>query len=169
MWSRWNHKSYNKQMQRKIIRLDYWVGKMMHWEMSKKFRFSRMNKWYIHNKATVLENDTHKLLWDFDIKTGHVISARRPDFILTKKGRVDFPSRLMTESNLKNVKRRIGTSTLLRNCTKLWNMKETIVLIIISAYCSVSKGLIKGLEDLEVGEWVETIQIAALLITAKIM
>ena len=44
-----------------------------------------MNKWYIHNPAPVLENDTHKLLWDFDIQTGHLISDRRPDLIVINK------------------------------------------------------------------------------------
>ena len=29
--------------------------------------------------ASVLENDIHKLLWDFDIQMDHVISAGRPD------------------------------------------------------------------------------------------
>ena len=27
-------------------------------------------------------NDTHKLLWDFDIQTDHLISARKPDLII---------------------------------------------------------------------------------------
>ena len=31
------------------------------------------------NPATVLENDSHKLLWDFDIQTDHLIPTRRPD------------------------------------------------------------------------------------------
>ena len=33
----------------------------------------------MHNAAPVQENATHKLLWDFDIHTDHIISARRPD------------------------------------------------------------------------------------------
>ena len=33
----------------------------------------------MHNPAPVLENDTNKFLWDFDIHTDHLISARRPD------------------------------------------------------------------------------------------
>ena len=33
----------------------------------------------MHNPAPVIENNTHKLLWDFDIHTDHLISARRPD------------------------------------------------------------------------------------------
>ena len=36
----------------------------------------------MHNPAPVLENDTHKLLWDFDIQTDHLISTRRPDLII---------------------------------------------------------------------------------------
>ena len=36
----------------------------------------------MHNPAAVLENDTHTLLWDLDIQTDHLISARRPDLIV---------------------------------------------------------------------------------------
>ena len=39
----------------------------------------------MYNPTPVLENDTHKLLWDFDIQTDHLISARRPDLIIIKK------------------------------------------------------------------------------------
>ena len=35
----------------------------------------------MHNPAPVLENDSHKLLWDFNIQTDHLILARRPDLI----------------------------------------------------------------------------------------
>ena len=36
----------------------------------------------MHNPASVLENDTHKLLWDFDIQMDHLVSARRLDLII---------------------------------------------------------------------------------------
>ena len=62
-----------------------WVGKVIHWEMCKKFKFDHTNKWYMHNQAPVLENDTHKLLSDFDIQRDHLISARRPDLIIINK------------------------------------------------------------------------------------
>ena len=39
------------------------------------------------NPASVLKNDTHKPLWDFDIKTDHRISARRSDIIVINKKR----------------------------------------------------------------------------------
>ena len=46
-----------------------------------------------------------------------------------------------------------------RELKKLWNMKATIVPIVIYAFGTVTKGLLKGLEDLEVGSRVETIQL----------
>ena len=39
----------------------------------------------MHNPAPVLENYTHKLLWDFNIQTHHLIPARRPDLIIINK------------------------------------------------------------------------------------
>ena len=48
-------------------------------------------------------------------------------------------------------------------------MKVTIIPIVIDALGTVTKGLLKGHEDLEVGGQVETIQTTALLRTARIL
>ena len=48
-------------------------------------------------------------------------------------------------------------------------MKVTIVPIVIDALGTKTKGLFKGMEDLEVGGRVETIQTTALLRTARIL
>ena len=48
-------------------------------------------------------------------------------------------------------------------------MKVTIVPIVIGAFGTVTKELLKGLEDLEVGGRVETIQATPLLRTARIL
>ena len=48
-------------------------------------------------------------------------------------------------------------------------MKVTIVPIVIGALSTVTKGLLKGLEDLEIGGRVETIQTTALLRRARIL
>ena len=44
------------------------VGKVIHWEMFKKFKFDHTSKWYLQNPASVQENDTHKPLWDLTYK-----------------------------------------------------------------------------------------------------
>ena len=63
----------------------YCVGKLIHWEMCKKFKFDHADKWYTHNPEPVQGNDTHKFLWDFDIKTDHLISTRKPDLIIINR------------------------------------------------------------------------------------
>ena len=48
-------------------------------------------------------------------------------------------------------------------------MKVTIVPIVIGALGTMTKGLLKGLDDLEVGGRVETIQMTALVRKARIL
>ena len=149
------------------------IGKVVHWEMCRKFQFDYTNKWYMHNPAPVLENDTHKLLWDFNIQTDHLIPARRPDLIIiNKKNRtckiVEFAVPVDPRINLKESEKKNKYLDLARALKKLWNMKVTIVPIVIGALGTITIGLLKGLEDLKVGGRVETMQTIALLRTARI-
>ena len=48
-------------------------------------------------------------------------------------------------------------------------MKVTIVPILIGALDTITKGLLKALDDFEIGRRVETIQTTALLRTARIL
>ena len=50
-----------------------WVGKVIHEELCKKLKFDHKNKWYMHNLESVLENETHKLLWNFEIHMDLII------------------------------------------------------------------------------------------------
>ena len=142
--------------------------------MCKKLKFDHTNKWYILNPAPVLENNTHKLPWDFDIHTDHLISARRPDLIIiTKKKRtckiVDFTVPADHRIKLKEYEKKDKYLDLARELKKLWNMQVTIIPIVIGAFGTVTKGLLKGLEDWEVGRRVETIQTTTSLRTARIL
>ena len=56
--------------------------------MCRKFQFDHTNKWYMQNPAPVLENDSYKLLWDFNIQTDHLIPARKPDLIIMNKRKI---------------------------------------------------------------------------------
>ena len=48
-------------------------------------------------------------------------------------------------------------------------MKVTIIPIVVDAFGTVTKGLLKGMENLKVGGREETIQTTALLKTARIL
>ena len=58
---------------------------------------------------------------------------------------------------------------LARELKKLWNLRMAIIPIVIGAFETVTKGLLKGMEDMEVGRRVETIQTTTLLKTARIL
>ena len=153
-----------------------WVGKGIHWEMSKKFKFDHTNKGYMHNPASILENDTHKLLCDFDLQTANLISARRPELIVIKKNNkkrtckfVDFAVPADHRIKLKESEKKDKYLDLARELKKLWKMKVTIIPIVIGAFGTDGKGLLEGLEDLEVGGRVESIQTTTLLIMARIL
>ena len=126
------------------------IGKVIHWEMCKKFKFDHTNKWYMHNPTPVLENNTHKLLWDFDIQTNPLISARRPDLIIVNKNKrickiVNFAVPADHRIKLKECKKKDKYLNLTRKLKKLWNMKVTIVPIVIGTFGTITKGLLKGM------------------------
>ena len=159
----------------KVVQKEYktrydWVGKVIHWELCKKLKFDHTNKWYMHHPDSVLENGTYTLLWDFEIQTNHLISARRPDLIIMNKNEIicrilDFAVPAKTKESEKRNK----YLDLAKDFKKHWNMKVTILLIVIGALGTVTKGLVQGLEDLEITGRVKAVQTTALLRLARML
>ena len=128
----------------------------------------------MHNPEPVLENDTHKLLWDFDTNESTYLGPKTRSYNNQQKKKkickiVDFAVPADHRIKLKEYEKRDKYLDLARELKKLWNMKVTIIPIVIGVFSTVTKGLLKGLEDLEVGDRVETIQTTALLKTARIL
>ena len=124
----------------------------------------------MHNPASLLENETHKLLWDFEIQTDHLISTRRPDLIKINKKEitcrfVDFAVPAGHRVKLKESEKNDKYLDLARELKKLRNMKVTIIPIVIGAFGTVTKRL----EDLEITGRVKTVQTTALLRSARIL
>ena len=114
------------------------------------------------------------LLCNFNIQTDHLIPARRPDLIINNKKKrickiVDFAAPADHRINLKECEKKDKYLDLARELKKLWNMIVTFVPIVIGAFGTITKGLLKGLEDLEFGRRVETVQMTALLRTFRIL
>ena len=108
----------------------------------------------MHNPTFVLEIETHKLLWDFEIQSDHLILAWRPDFKIINKNMwtcriVDFAVPVDRRLNLKEREKKDKYLDLAGELKRLWNMKVMVILIVISALGTVTKGLVQGLEDLE--------------------
>ena len=92
----------------------------------------------------VLENDTHKLLWDFNIQNDHLIPARRPDLIIINKKRGKLQNcRLCCPGgpwiDVKECEKKDKYLDLAREFKKLWNMKVMIVpIVIVIFFCFLS-------------------------------
>ena len=61
------------------------MGKVIHWELCKKFKSDHTTKWYKHKQAPFLENEMHKILWDLKIEADYLIPARRTDVVIINK------------------------------------------------------------------------------------
>ena len=116
----------------------------------------------------------HKLLWDFEAQTNHLILVRWPDIIIINKKKrtckiMNFAVPADHRVKLKESEKKDKYLNLAREPKKLRNMKVKFIPIVIGALGTVIKGLVQGLEDLEIREWVETIQTTALLRSARIL
>ena len=71
----------------------------------------------MHNPESVLENETHKILWDIEIQIDHLISARWPVIVNKKRTCriVDFAVPLDYEIKQKESEREINTKILQEN------------------------------------------------------
>ena len=82
---------------------------------------------------------------------------------------VDFAVPVDHRIKLKECEKKDKYRDLARELKKLWNRNVMIVPIVIGAFGTVTKRFLKGLEDLEFGGRMETIQTTALLKTARIL
>ena len=86
-----------------------------------------------------------------------------------KREIVDFAVSADHRIKLKECEKKDKYFYLAKELKKLWNMKLTVIPIVIGAFGTVTKGLLKGLEDFEISGRVEIIQTTALLKTARIL
>ena len=96
-----------------------------------------------------------------EIATYKAIAVRPPTTHHEKKKRtckfVDFSVQADHWIKLKECEKKDKYLDLARELKKLWNMLFTITPVVIGPFGTVTKRLLKGLEDLEVDERVETV------------
>ena len=70
---------------------------------------------------------------------------------------------------LKESKKRDTCLDLAKELKKLWNVKVTVILILIGALGAITKGLVQELNDLEIRGRVKIIQTTALFRSTRIL
>ena len=103
-------------------------------ELCKWLKFDHADKWYTHKPESVLEKETHKILWSFEIRMDHRIPTSRPDQVFINKRRrkkpkcprVDFAvpgDHWVTMKESEKINKYLDFS---RDPKKLWKMKNKI-------------------------------------------
>ena len=81
----------------------------------------------MHNSESILENETHKVLWDFEIQPDHLISTRRPDLVIVNKNKrtcrivnlaVSTDHRVKIKENEKKTNKKTPTKQILTSCQR---------------------------------------------------
>ena len=109
----------------------------------------------MHNLGHVRENETHKILWDFEIQTNHLILARRLNQVMVKKKTrtcriVEFAVSANHRVKLKETEKKDKYLDFVREVKKLCNIKVTVIPNVTGALRAVTRVLIQELKDLEI-------------------
>lgn len=151
------------------------VAQIIHWHMCGMHGFERGPKWYDHTPAPVLESETTKILWDFKIQTDKPLESNRPDItVLNKKEDtcwiIDVACPFDTRVHEKEKEKIEKYQDLKREMLRLWKCKTIkIIPVVIGALGSVSPQLDKWLQLIGMTNYLQTIQKACLLGTARIL
>ena len=78
-----------------------WVEKVIPWELCNRLKFDHTDKYFMNKPESDQENVSKKILRDFEIKTYHLIPARRPDLVIINKKR--RPLRPLNENQRKRI------------------------------------------------------------------
>ena len=108
--------------------------------------------------------ETHEILLVVGIKTDHPIPARKPHLVIITRKRKNLPSgRFCRSSEEKNENKRTWNyrqkyMDCIRELKKLWNMKVSVLLILLYTLGTITKCFEKRLWNLDIRVWIETTQ-----------
>ena len=116
----------------------------MHWKICKQYAIAVPSRWNEHKPSTVLEGNDVVILWDMPIHTDKEITANRPDIVIKDKKETKctfIDMSVLSERNLANkeIEKLTKYKDLEIEVNKMWNMKTTIVPVIVGALGLIRK------------------------------
>ena len=151
------------------------VASILHRNICSSYHFPvHCDKPWLYQPEPVLEGNGVKILWDFDIRTDHIISARRPDIVIVdynqQKG-IILDVAIPADINIatKEQEKVVKYQQLRLELEKLWNVKFTIIPIVVGALGSFTPNLLSNLKQLPGTHIIQPLVKAALLGSAHIM
>ena len=164
---------------KKIAQMEYLSrhnngASIVHRSICQSFQLPVHSKRWLHKPDTVCQNEDAKILWDMDIQTDRVIPARRPDIIVMDQKRREAVIIDIAEPSDRKCQEREQDKIekyqdLRLEIQKLWNVKATVVPVVIGALGSHSPHLSQYLEKIPGCHDIAKLVRAALLGSAHIL
>ena len=139
----------SKLAQKEYQRRHDCVARALHWDLCQKHEIQTSQKWYWyeHQPKGVVEIDSAKILWDFNLQTDNEIQARRPDIVIHDKSNkicfiIDVAIPVEVRVHQKEVEKIEKYNDLRRELQRLWKFKTKVVPIVIDALGTVTKSKI---------------------------
>ena len=122
----------------------------------------------------MLENDKCKILWDFAIQTDKEIEHRRSDIVVIDKEKrerkiIDIAVPGDQNIKVKELEKISKYQDLRLQVQKLWDIKATVIPIVVGAFGTVSEELENHLKTIGIPIVISCLQKAALQGTAFIL
>ena len=146
----------------------------MHWKICKYYNVEVPFRWYEHKPSTVVEGKDMVILWDVPIRTDKEITANRPDIVIKdrKENKCIFiDMSVPSERNVgsKETEKLSKYKDLETEVTKMWQMKTTVIPVIIGALGLVRKRMNELVSKIPGKISIEEIQKIVLLGTSHIL
>jgi len=123
-----------------------------HYSICKSLGIAMTHKWYTHMPKPVYEEGDVLVLWNQAVHTDREVTANRPDIIIKNK-------------KIENM----HTESLDIEIQRMWNMKCTIIAVIIGATGIVMRSLKKNMEAIPGKHSIDSLQKTAILGTSHII
>ena len=128
----------------------------------------------MHNPESVLNSETYKPLWAFEIKINDLISARQSNLVIVNKKKrtcniVDLALPADLRLKVKESEKKDRYLEFARELKRLWKLKVTIMPVIFGLLSRITKEIAKRLEELKIRARVETNHTTMSLRSARIL
>ena len=120
------------------------LGQYLHWRICQHYNASHAEHWYEHHPEPVTKGNDATILWDFTIHTDRSIKANRPDIIVKDHKEktcllIDMTVPSDRNLSLKEYEKVSKYKDLEIEIQKMWNLKVTIVPVVIGALGMIQK------------------------------
>jgi len=132
------------------------------------------DKWYTHVPKPVYEGGDVTVLWNQEVHTDREVTANRPDIIIKNKKEkrctlIDVAIPADRNTVQKEAEKKLKNKSLCIEIQRMWNVKCTIIPVVIGATGIVTRSLRKNLEAVLGKHLIDSLQKTAILGTSHII